>query len=73
MMKSKEEVIKALENCATEQGDCEGCPYKGEHYVADCGGCISLLMRDAAELLKKAAEPLVIKRIPEDERNEQVY
>jgi hypothetical protein len=72
-MKSKEEVIKALEICAIEQGDCEGCPYEGGHYVAGCGGCTNALMRDAAELLKKAAEPLVIKRIPEDERDEQVY
>lgn len=68
-MKSKEEVIKALELCADPEGRCDGCPY--DNY--DEGRCLSRAMRDAAELLKKAAEPLVIKRIPEDERDEQVY
>lgn len=69
-MKTKEKVIKALEICAIEQGDCEGCPYEGGHYVAGCGGCTNALMRDAAELLKKADEPLMIK---EGERDGQVY
>lgn len=55
-MKTKEEVVKALEICAVEQGDCEGCPYEGGHYVDGCGGCTNALMRDAAELLKKAGE-----------------
>ena len=58
-MKTKEEVIKALELCADPEGRCDGCPYDEN---AD-GSCMNRAMRDAAELLKKAVEPLVIERV----------
>ena len=50
-MKTKEEVIKALELCADPDGQCDGCPYdeNGE------GSCMNRAMRDAAELLKEAS------------------
>lgn len=47
-MKTKEEVIKALELCADINVPCEGCPYHdGEP------DCMHRAMGDAAELLKE--------------------
>lgn len=48
-MKTKQEVIKALELCADPEGRCDGCPYENGE-----GSCMSRAMRDAAELLKEA-------------------
>lgn len=47
-MKTKQEVIKALELCADPDGKCDGCPYENGE-----GSCMSRAMRDAAELLKE--------------------
>lgn len=57
-MKTKEEVIKALELCADPEGKCGDCPYENGE-----GSCMSRAMRDAAELLKKSVQPLVIERV----------
>ena len=52
-MKTRSEIIKALEICTVEGGDCDGCPYENHHYLAGCGGCTNALMNDATEILKK--------------------
>ena len=49
-MKTKEEVIKALELCADPEGKCGSCPYDENAE----GSCMNRAMRDAAELLKGA-------------------
>ena len=58
-MKSKQEVIKALELCAevvTEEFyPCDQCPY-GKVDCYDNETCSAALKRDAAELLKEGAE-----------------
>lgn len=67
-MKTKQEVIKALELCAeavTEEFyPCDQCPY-GKVDCYDNETCSAALKRDAAELLKKSVQPLVIERVPE--------
>ena len=50
-MKTKEEVIKALELCADPEGKCGDCSYENGE-----GSCMSRVMRDAAELLKGAGD-----------------
>lgn len=65
MSKTKQEVIKALELCADPEGKCDGCPYENGE-----GSCMSRAMRDAAELLKKSVEPLIIKKLVEGAENE---
>ena len=50
-MKTKEEVIKALDLCADPEGKCGDCPYENGE-----GSCMGRVMRDAAELLKEGAE-----------------
>ncbi len=56
-MKSKQEVIKALELCAESVTDeyypCDECPYSDVNYY-DTEVCSAALKRDAAELLKEA-------------------
>ena len=52
-MTEREEIIRALEICATICGagpECEGCPY----YPQRGHGCMNALMRDAAEAMKEA-------------------
>lgn len=60
-MKTKPEVIKALELCAGRKDRCRECSYN-EGIFNDCQ---TILMQDAAELLKKSVQPLVIERVPE--------
>lgn len=45
-MKTKEEVIKALELCRDQDAPCTECPYKDNDH------CVRTLAGDAAELLK---------------------
>ena len=52
-MKTKQEVIKALELCADLSANCDGCPYYDG--VADC---MHRVMGDAAELLKEATHEI---------------
>lgn len=56
-MKSKQEVIKALELCAESVTDeycpCDDCPYS-DHGWHDNESCSAAMKRDAAELLKEA-------------------
>ena len=50
-MTEREEIVRALEICATIHGagpECEGCPY----YPRRGHGCMSTMMRNAAELLR---------------------
>lgn len=57
-MKTKQEVIKALELCAESVTDeyypCDECPYSAVNCY-DNETCSAALKRDAAELLKEAS------------------
>ena len=55
-MKTKQEVIKALELCAESVTDeycpCDDCPYS-DHGLYNNESCSAAMKRDAAELLKE--------------------
>lgn len=72
-MKSKQEVIKALELCAESVTDeyypCDECPYS-DHGFYNNESCSAAMKRDAAELLKNSVEPLIIKKLVEGAENE---
>lgn len=49
-----EQIIKALECCATDDGDdCSQCPYDNIVYEPGNGGCVNRCRKEALDLIKR--------------------
>lgn len=49
-----EQIIKALECCATDDGDdCSQCPYGNIVYKSGSGGCVNRCRKDALDLINR--------------------
>lgn len=49
-----EQIIKALECCATDDGDdCSQCPYGNIVYKPGNGGCVNRCRKDALDLINR--------------------
>lgn len=52
-----EQIIKALECCATDDGDdCSQCPYGNIVYKSGSGGCVNRCRKDALDLINRKKE-----------------
>ena len=54
-----EQIIKALECCATDDGDyCSQCPYGNIDYKPGNGGCVNRCRKDALDLINRQKEEI---------------
>lgn len=54
-----EQIIKALECCATDDGDdCFQCPYGNIVYKPGNGGCVNRCRKDALDLINRQKEEI---------------
>ena len=61
-----EQIIKALECCATDDGDdCSQCPYGNIVYKTGSGGCVNRCRKDALDLInrKKADNERLLQKL----------
>ncbi len=67
-----EQIIKALECCATDDGDdCFQCPYCNLFYEPGNGGCVNRCRKDALELInRQKAEIESLKQIIDEQDKE---